>query len=161
MHPLKYAGESAADKIHRLLGKARENGCDAMLLTALDEIAWTLNLRGNDVECNPVFVSYLLIGEKKTTLYINEKKIDDETMSYLKTVGVGVDDYCNVAKGLKTYDGYNLLMDPAETSYSLYKAYGERPKVLVNSPVPAMKAVKKERPSRRLKDRPEKRAAMN
>ena len=56
VHPLKYAGESAADKIHRLLEKARENGCDAMLLTALDEIAWTLNLRGNDVECNPVFV---------------------------------------------------------------------------------------------------------
>ena len=144
IHPLKFAGETAESKLERIRKELRQYHAVGMLVSALDDIAWTLNLRGSDVHCNPVFVSYLLIGEKKTTLYINEKKIDDETMSYLKTIGVGVDDYCNVAKGLKTYDGYNLLMDPAETSYSLYKAYGERPKVLVNSPVPAMKAVKNE-----------------
>ena len=78
VHPLKYAGESAADKIHRLLGKARENGCDAMLLTALDEIAWTLNLRGNDVECNPVFVSYLLLSDRQNVLFVNPAKVSDD-----------------------------------------------------------------------------------
>ncbi len=89
VHPLKYAGESAADKIHRLLGKARENGCDAMLLTALDEIAWTLNLRGNDVECNPVFVSYLLLSDRQNVLFVNPAKVSDEVRGTSFPIGRG------------------------------------------------------------------------
>ena len=144
IHQLKFAGETAEKKLERIRKELRLHHAVGMLVSALDDIAWTLNLRGSDVHCNPVFVSYLLIGEKTTTLYINKCKLDDESMAYLNAIGVKIDDYENVAKGLRAYDGYNLLMDPTETSYTLYKAYGERPKVLVKSPVPAMKAVKNE-----------------
>lgn len=142
IHPMKYAGETAESKMKRIREELKRLHAVGMLVSALDDIAWTLNLRGSDVHCNPVFVSYLLIAETEATLYIDENKLDDESAAYLKRIGVKVDDYGNVAKGLKSYDGYNLLMDPSETSYTLYKAYGERPRVLAKSPVPAMKAVK-------------------
>lgn len=142
IHPMKYAGETAESKMKRIREELKRLHAVGMLVSALDDIAWTLNLRGSDVHCNPVFVSYLLIAETEATLYIDENKLDDESAAYLKGIGVKVDDYGNVAKGLKSYDGYNLLMDPSETSYTLYKAYGERPRVLAKSPVPAMKAVK-------------------
>ena len=115
-----------------------------MLMSALDDIAWTLNMRGTDVHCNPVFVAYLLIDEDDTTLFVNPEKLDTETRGYLKTIGVKTADYEQVEQGLKKYKGYNILLDPDETSYTLYKAYGERPKVMLPSPVPAMKAVKNE-----------------
>ena len=142
IHPMKYAGETAESKMKRIREELKRLHAVGMLVSALDDIAWTLNLRGSDVHCNPVFVSYLLIAETEATLYIDENKLDDESAAYLNGIGVKVDDYGNVAKGLKSYDGYNLLMDPSETSYTLYKAYGERPRVLAKSPVPAMKAVK-------------------
>ena len=142
IHPMKYAGETAESKMKRIREELKRLHAVGMLVSALDDIAWTLNLRGSDVHCNPVFVSYLLIAETEATLYIDENKLDDESAAYLKRIRVKVDDYGNVAKGLKSYDGYNLLMDPSETSYTLYKAYGERPRVLAKSPVPAMKAVK-------------------
>ncbi|MGM9699347.1 MAG: aminopeptidase P family protein [Prevotella sp.] len=142
IHPMKYAGETAESKLKRIREELKRLHAVGMLVSALDDIAWTLNLRGSDVHCNPVFVSYLLIAETEATLFIDENKLDGESAAYLKGIGVKVDDYGNVAKGLKLYDGYNLLMDPSETSYTLYKAYGERPRVLAKSPVPAMKAVK-------------------
>ncbi|MGN0282507.1 MAG: aminopeptidase P family protein [Prevotella sp.] len=144
IHPLKYAGETAESKLNRIRKELKHCHAEGMLMSALDDIAWTLNLRGDDVHCNPVFVSYLLIGDDNATLYINKCKLDSEVSEYLKSIGVKVDEYGNVAKGLKAYKGYNLLMDPSETSYTLYKAFGDRPKVLLKSPIPAMKAVKNE-----------------
>ena len=70
LHPLKYAGETTESKLSRIRECLVKQGADGLLVTALDEIAWVLNLRGNDVHCNPVFVSYLLIAPDKVTLYI-------------------------------------------------------------------------------------------
>ena len=105
---MEYAGESAHEKIGRIRQALRERHADGMLMAALDDIAWTLNLRGTDVHCNPVFVAYLLISSKDVTLYINQKKLTPEVMAYLKTEGVMVDSYENVTKGLNDYFEYNI-----------------------------------------------------
>ena len=142
VHPMKYAGESAESKIARIRHALRERHVEGMLISALDDIAWTLNLRGNDVHCNPVVVAYLLISPDKVTLYINPIKLTDEVREYLASINVNTDLYENVGNGLLKYSGYNILLDPNETSYTLYNIYGDRPKVLIPSPVPSMKAVK-------------------
>ena len=143
-HPKKYAGESVQSKISRIREALRERHVEGMLVSALDDIAWALNIRGTDVHCNPVVVSYLLITMESVTLYINKCKLAPAVMEHLTANGVKTDEYDNVQKGLAGYDGYNILMDPDETCYTLYKAYGDRPKVLALSPVPSMKIVKNE-----------------
>ncbi len=139
--PLQYAGESCHEKIARIRKALREKHADGMLMSALDDIAWTLNLRGTDVHCNPVFVAYLLISSKAVTLYINKVKLTPEVETYLKAEGVGVAPYEAVAKGLKDYFEYNILLDPDEVSYTLYKQV-TREIVEVESPVKRMKTVK-------------------
>ncbi len=141
--PMAYAGESAHEKIGRIRQALRERHADGMLMAALDDIAWTLNLRGTDVHCNPVFVAYLLISSKDVTLYVNQKKLMPEVMAYLKTEGVMVDSYENVTKGLNDYFEYNILLDPDEVNYALYKTV-VRERVEEESPVKRMKTVKNE-----------------
>ena len=139
--PMKYAGESTHDKIARIRKALRERHADGMLMSALDDIAWTLNLRGTDVHCNPVFVSYLLISSKDVTLYINKVKLTPEVSAYLQAEGISVDDYENVTRGLKDYFEYNILLDPDEVNYALYKTVS-REIVEEESPVKRMKTVK-------------------
>lgn len=139
--PMQYAGESCREKIARIRKALREKHADGMLMSALDDIAWTLNLRGTDVHCNPVFVAYLLISSKVVTLYINKVKLTPEVETYLKAEGVGVAPYEAVAKGLKDYFEYNILLDPDEVNYTLYKQV-TREIVEVESPVKRMKTVK-------------------
>ena len=141
IYPMQYAGESCREKLARIRKALREKHADGMLMSALDDIAWTLNLRGTDVHCNPVFVSYLLISSKNVTLYINKVKLTPEVESYLKAEGVEVAPYEDVAKGLKAYFEYNILLDPNEVNYTLYKQV-TREIVEVESPVKRMKTVK-------------------
>lgn len=142
VHNIEYAGESRADKLRRIRAALREVHADGMLMSALDDIAWTLNLRGTDVHCNPVFVSYLLIAQDRATLFINRKKLSQQIVGELKADGVTIDDYANVARGLKKYPEYNILIDPDETNYALYKVAMAHNVIRHSSPVPAMKAVK-------------------
>ena len=155
VHPVQYAGESAQSKLGRIRRALAERHVDGMLVSALDDIAWTLNLRGTDVHCTPVFVSYLLIGKQKTTLFVNPDKIsqlmDEEVREnglstaadYLRAIGVEVAPYETVAEGLKRYEGYNILMDPDETCYSLYQKAAARCVVdRAPSPIPSMKILK-------------------
>ena len=151
IYPLKYAGESTHDKITRIREALREQHADGMLMAALDDIAWTLNLRGTDVHCNPVFVSYLLIASKSVTLYINKVKLSPEVLAYLKAEDIKVEDYEQVENGLKAYFEYNILLDPNEVNYRLYEVVknkgkqDNRPKteiVETESPVKRMKTVK-------------------
>ena len=141
IYPMKYAGESCSDKITRIRKALREKHADGMLMSALDDIAWTLNLRGTDVHCNPVFVSYLLISSKDVTLYINKVKLTPEVEAYLKAEGVGIAPYEDVTKGLKDYFEYNILLDPDEVNYTLYKQVS-REIVEAESPVKRMKTIK-------------------
>ena len=138
---MKYAGESTRDKIARIRKALRERHADGMLMSALDDIAWTLNLRGTDVHCNPVFVAYLLISSNDVTIYINKVKLTPEVSAYLQQEGIKVDDYQNVTHGLKDYFEYNILLDPDEVNYALYRTVS-REIVEEESPVKRMKTVK-------------------
>ena len=141
IYPMEYAGESCHEKIARIRRALREKHADGMLMSALDDIAWTLNLRGTDVHCNPVFVSYLLISTKDVTLYINKVKLTPQDEAYLAAEGIAVAPYEDVAKGLKDYFEYNILLDPDEVNYTLYKQV-TREIVEAESPVKRMKTVK-------------------
>lgn len=119
IQPMELAGEDVRSKLARIRKALHEQHADGMLVAALDDIAWTLNLRGSDVHCNPVFVSYLLIASNKATLYVNKEKVDGEVLRYLKEQGVEVADYAEVGKGLQDYFEYNILIDPDEVCYTL------------------------------------------
>lgn len=142
IHPVEYAGVDTTEKLAQIRKSLARQHADGMLVSSLDDIAWVLNLRGSDVHCNPVFVSYLLIGPETATLYINKVKLQSGVEEYLSKHGVSIDDYQNVKSGVKKYEGFSLLLDPEETSYSVFKAVGDVDVVCQTSPVPYMKAVK-------------------
>ena len=145
IQPLEYAGEDTSGKIERVKKELRKMHCDGMLVSALDDIAWILNLRGTDVHCNPVFVSYLLIEESNATLFINKDKLTEGVSRYLESQKVAVLGYDDVAIYLKRkYFAYNILLDPDETnSYMVAQVNTDKTKVVfAKSPVPRMKAVK-------------------
>lgn len=142
IQPLEYAGETLASKVARIRKSLRELHADGMLVSALDDIAWTLNLRGTDVHCNPVFVSYLLIESGKVSLFVDDNKLSPEVKQYLQDNQVSLYKYNKVEKCLESYSEYNILLDGNETSYYLWKAVKCQEIVAAGSPIPAMKAVK-------------------
>ena len=145
IQPMEFAGESVASKISRIRTALRQRHADGMLISALDDIAWTLNLRGTDVHCVPVFVSYLLISSQQVSLYVDSAKINDEVKAYLTENGISLYPYNKVAEGLERYSEYNILLDGDETSYFLWKTVKCQEIIARNSPVPAMKAQKNDR----------------
>ena len=144
IQPLEYAGESCRDKLGRIRSSLLRRGACGMLMTQLDDIAWTLNFRGTDVHCTPVFVAWLIVAEEVAVLYIKDEKLSPEVIDYLHAEGVAVDDYDNIIDALNSYDGYTLLIDPATTNYTLSQLRGNFNLVSAPSPVPEMKAVKNE-----------------
>lgn len=142
IQPLEYAGETLASKVARIRKSLRELHADGMLVSALDDIAWTLNLRGTDVHCNPVFVSYLLIESDKVSLFVDDNKLSPEVKQYLQDNQVSLYNYNKVEKCLESYSEYNILLDGDETSYYLWKTVKCQEIVAAASPIPAMKAVK-------------------
>ena len=93
IQPLEFAGESAESKIERVRQALREQKANGILISQLDDIAWLLNLRGSDVHCNPVFVSYVLLTLDEVTLFIDSEKLDDSVKNYLNKIGVRVKPY--------------------------------------------------------------------
>lgn len=142
IQPLEYAGETLASKVARIRKSLRGLHADGMLVSALDDIAWTLNLRGTDVHCNPVFVSYLLIESDKVSLFVDDNKLSPEVKQYLQDNQVSLYKYNKVEKCLESYSEYNILLDGDETNYYLWKSVKCQEIVAAGSPIPAMKAVK-------------------
>ncbi len=93
IQPLEFAGETAQSKIERVRQALRERYAESIVISALDDIAWLLNLRGSDVHCNPVFVSYVLLTLHDVTLFIDSDKLDETVKDYLKETGVKVRPY--------------------------------------------------------------------
>lgn len=145
IQPMEFAGESVASKISRIRTALRQRHADGMLISALDDIAWILNLRGTDVRCVPVFVSYLLISSQQVSLYVDSAKINDEVKAYLTENGISLYPYNKVAEGLERYSEYNILLDGDETSYFLWKTVKCQEIIAGKSPIPAMKAQKNDR----------------
>ena len=153
--PLEYAGEDVTSKLARIRRALRNVHVDGMLMASLDDIAWTLNLRGADVHCNPVFVSYLLISSRSSTLFVDERKLTPAARQHLQQYGISTAPYDAVKEGLRHSPDYNILADPDEVNYTLMQALNvqrstfnvQRSTFNVQchpSPVPAMKAVKTE-----------------
>ena len=140
-------GASCTAKLNRIKEAIAKNGVSAIILSALDEIAWTLNLRGNDVHCNPVFISYLLISAEGYTLYIMEDKITDDVRAYLKKHQVEIKAYSALAENLRSFKEKHqgvLQISPLanEALYNLSSQYADT--IIAPSPVALMKAVKNE-----------------
>ncbi len=137
IQPLKFAGEEAKSKIERLRQKLRDLHVDGTLITQLDDIAWLTNLRGTDVHCCPLFVSYLAVTMDKATLYTDARKLTAEVHQYLAQQGIGTDDYKNV----QCPEG-KIVIDPATCNSAII------PSSFTLNPSPSlvapMKAVKNE-----------------
>jgi Xaa-Pro aminopeptidase len=145
IHELKYAGETAESKITKVREAFRRNNAEAILISALDEIAWTLNLRGSDVECNPVFISYLLITLDSATLFIEPAKLTPELVAYLKSIGVTCEPYNNINVAVANLKVGSLQLESAKTNYSVFSSIAEGcALVAAPSPMALLKAVRNE-----------------
>jgi len=142
IQPLEYAGETCRSKLERIRHALLARGANGMLVAPLDDIAWTLNLRGNDVHCTPVFVSYFIITPHEATLYIEKEKLTPEVESYLAAEGVQTAAYRSVKEALEHYADNTILVDPDTTNHTLMQAAARHKTVLTTSPIPTMKAVK-------------------
>lgn len=144
-HPMEWAGTTAADKLTAIRRRLAAVHADGMLVSALDDIAWTLNLRGGDIECNPVFIAYLLIASRGATLFTECSRVSDEVKEYLNDNGVELRPYNKIGEGLAQYFEYSILMDGNETAAIMPRYVPSRTQVIyAPSPIPLMKAVKNE-----------------
>lgn len=117
-HSLEFAGQSRADKLQAVRTKMAGLGVTQHLICTLDDIAWTLNLRGADVKCNPTFYAYLLVDAKAAILFIDRNKVDDELTADLRADGITLLPYDGLPAHLAQLQG-DLLLDPATTSLSI------------------------------------------
>jgi Xaa-Pro aminopeptidase len=145
--PERFAGISTKEKIKQTLQAIRKEGAEQTILAALDTIAWLFNLRGNDVEYNPVAVSYAAVSEKETVLFINPGKLTPEVSDYLKGEGVVLADYVKITDYVKSIPaGSTLLVTPEKINYQLYTTIPENVSVIETTvhPVDQLKSIKNE-----------------
>ena len=123
LQPLEYAGETAESKLQRIREAVGEAGANATIVTQLDDIAWTLNMRGTDVHCTPVFVAYLMILPDSATLYVDAAKLSAEVRRYLDGINVQTASYQAIADDLSRSRGLRglcFLIDPDTTNSAIY-----------------------------------------
>ena len=145
IYDVKYAGKSCGEKVAAIRTELKEKGIFALFLSSLDEIAWTLNLRGSDVHCNPVIVSYLLVSQDEVVYFISPEKITQEVNEYLQEQQVSLRKYDEAESFLNSFAGENILIDPKKTNYAIYSAINPACKVVRGeSPVTLLKAIRNE-----------------
>ncbi len=143
VYDTKYAGMSFTEKLSAVRQAMEAAGADSLLLSALDEIAWLLNIRGNDVHCNPVVVSYLLIEKDKVNYFVQPQKVTPELAVYFSANGISVHPYEEIGDYLNSFNAHSVLMNPTKTNYAIYSAI--RPGCLIingASPVALLKAIR-------------------
>lgn len=117
----KFSGEATTSKLSRLRDAMKENGADVHVLTTLDDIAWLLNIRGNDVMYSPLVLSYAVITMNEVHLFIDESRLDEHVKSELKKDNVVFHPYNDIYTFVKDFDSNNtVLIDPARINYALY-----------------------------------------
>lgn len=145
IYDVKYAGKSCGEKVAAIRTELKKKGIFALFLSSLDEIAWTLNLRGSDVHCNPVIVSYLLVTQDEVVYFISPEKITQEVNEYLQEQQVSLRKYDEAESFLNSFTGENILIDPKKTNYAIYSAINPACKVVCGeSPVTLLKAIRNE-----------------
>lgn len=144
IHEEKYAGESTASKLAKILDNANSQGAREAFISDLAEIAWALNIRSSDVESNPVTMAFLHIAPAESTLFVEEAKITPEVKKYLDDNNVAIAPYRSVADRLKSLPaGKSILINPAQTAFRLTEILADNA-VQGSSPVAMLKAVKNE-----------------
>ena len=139
----KYAGESASSKLQKIRGKMEACGASVHVLTALDDIVWMLNIRGNDIPCNPVVLSYLILTQKECHLFIQEAALNDEVRSYLDGLGVAIHPYDSVYTYAKELHGETILLEKSHVNYTLCKSLEDQNTLIDGmNPASPLKAVK-------------------
>ena len=139
----RYTGRSAADKIGDLRAKMKELKATVHILTSMDDIVWLLNIRGNDVPCNPVVLSYAVVTAEELYLFINGKTLNEEVRDYLRGIGVTVKPYNDVYEFVKSFRDESVLMQLAKTNYALVSDLDESNKIIDRTnPTTLAKAVK-------------------
>lgn len=144
VHDEALAGEDVDSKISRVVDALDAADADGLLITALDEIAWLLNLRGSDVDYTPVVIAFAYVGEDERVLFIDSEKVTSEVKNHLKKYGVKIKDYDDIEKFLgKISSTATVMVDPNRVSDALGQAMICN-KTYMASPVIALKGVKNE-----------------
>jgi Xaa-Pro aminopeptidase len=148
--PEQFSGESVRSKINRLLKELAEKNCNCTLLASLDMIAWLFNLRGNDIEYNPLTISYAIVSEKETILFIHPEKLTSEIISYLQKENVNLAEYEKVYDYVSTLcqqnSQANVLITPSKINYKLYSSIPKECRIIETNvhPVDYLKTIKNE-----------------
>ncbi len=139
----KYAGMDRIEKLTRVREMMKKENADVFVLSSIDDIAWLLNLRGDDVECNPVFLSYMIIFYEKAYLYADNKIFSDEILIALAKANVEIRGYNNIYKNLKTLTADNILLDEAKVNFAIINSIDKSKKIINRlNPTTLLKAVK-------------------
>ena len=139
----KYTGKTYKEKVKEIREILKEKGADYNIISSLDDIAWIYNFRGDDVQHNPVALSFTIISKKNSILYIDKNKLDDKTQKYFKDNKVEIKEYFEFFEDIKKLKG-NILVDFNKISYAIYEAISKN--TLINSMNPStyLKAHKNE-----------------
>lgn len=141
VYDLRYAGKSCREKLSEIRREMQHAGVEALLITALDEIAWTLNLRGNDVHCNPVVIGYLIVEQDDAHFFISLQKVDGEVSAHLRDSGVAMHRYEEIRPFLGQLPARSILIQPAQTNEAVYTSIRNGCRIVEgNSPVALLKA---------------------
>ena len=145
LHPIEFSGEESSHKLQRLRHVLSALGADGTVVSQLDEVAWLMNLRGSDVHCNPVFVSYLLVTMQRAILFVNPAKLGDDVREYLAGQGVETMPYADLPHALQEYREGSVLLDTSSTNCNILSYLPKTCRIVEHpSVVSPMKAVKNE-----------------
>ncbi|MGH2267629.1 aminopeptidase P family protein [Campylobacter taeniopygiae] len=142
-HKIKYCGYSRQEKIKQIREKMQDLNAQNHLISSLDDIAWITNLRGSDIEYNPVFLSYLLIGQKTILLFIDQNKIDSKLEKKLNQDGIYIKNYCEIYQEIQKLRDTNLLIEPTKTTALLIQYLHKSVKIIKEiNPSTYLKSIK-------------------
>ena len=143
----KYAGESTSSKISRIREEMSKNAYDYYFIGAVEDICWTLNIRANDIDYNPVVLSYMLISHDQVHLCIDQEKLDGKVKDYLSENNIKVHSYEYIFTLLKNIPGKNrIFLDPERTNVAIYDSINSNVKVSTSRNITTnMKAIKNEK----------------
>ena len=122
LHDIKYTGKSREDKIAEVTREMKAIGAEHYVISGLDDIAWLLNIRGRDVKCNPLTISYVVISEGKCNLFIDDKKINAEVRTELEKAKIEIMPYDSIGKFLEDIKVGTILLDAAKTNTKIYSS---------------------------------------
>ncbi len=141
-HPIERSGKSVANKVTAIRNKMKEYGASTHIITSLDDVAWTVNLRGSDVECNPVFMGYLIINRQETLLFVEEDKLTEDACALLKASDVKTQSYASFFTYIESLKEEKVLISPTSNQAIFETLKANNSFVVQGVPGNLMKAIK-------------------